>query len=78
MTNPFQPGYYDEKELAAFGFKSVGSNVRVARNCTIVGLENISIGSNVRIDGYTAIVAAGTGWVSLGSYIHIGCHLSGR
>lgn len=71
MTNPFDPGYYEEHELAAIGFKSVGSNVRVAKNCTIIGLENISIGDNVRIDGYSTIIAAG-GFVTLGSYIHIG------
>jgi galactoside O-acetyltransferase len=78
MTNPFQPGYYEQEELRALGFKTVGSDVQVARNCTIVGLPNISIGSHVRIDGYTTIVAAGTGWLALGSYIHIGggCHLS--
>ena len=78
MNNPFQPGYYGEAELRGFGFKAVGANVSVARNCTIVGLENISLGDNVRIDGYTTIVATGSAHVSIGSYIHIGgyCHLS--
>jgi acetyltransferase-like isoleucine patch superfamily enzyme len=77
MDNPFNPGYYNEDELLAFGFKSVGSNVQVAKNNTIIGVENISIGSNVRIDGYSAIIAAG-GVVDIGSYVHIGgwCYLS--
>ena len=77
MNKPFQPGYYDEKDLKDFGIGYVGKNVRIAKNCTIAGLENISIGDNVRIDGYTTIIA--TGQVNIGSYIHIGayCLLSG-
>ncbi len=71
MTNPFNPGYYHEDELRQMGFKSVGRNVDVAKNCTIIGLENISIGNNVRIDGFTTITAHG-GSLTLGDYIHIG------
>jgi len=71
MSNPFDSGYYNENDLSAFGFKSVGKNVRIAKNCTIIGLDNISIGNDVRIDGYSTIIAAG-GYVTLGSYIHIG------
>ncbi|MEO5972019.1 MAG: acyltransferase [Sphingomicrobium sp.] len=76
MQNPFDPGYYGSEELRAFGFKSVGENVSIARNCTIIGLHNIEIGSNVRIDGYTAIIASRANCI-LGSHIHIGggCHL---
>ncbi len=75
--NPFLPGYYNDAELAGIGFKALGKNVQIAKNTTIIGLENISIGSNVRIDGYTTISAAG-GALALGSYIHIGgfCFLS--
>lgn len=76
--NPFDPGYYSEAELADAGFRSLGRNVRIARNCTILGLENISIGDNVRIDGYCTFVANGDGWLRIGSYIHVGgyCLLS--
>lgn len=76
--NPFYPGYYTENELRDFGFKSVGQNVQIAKNCTIVGLENIAIGDNVRIDAYCSIFAHKEGWVTLGSFIHIGgyCLLS--
>lgn len=70
--NPFEVGYYDEHELRAAGFRVVGSNVRIAKNCTIIGLDNIEIGDNVRIDGYCTIIAAEQGWLKLGSYIHIG------
>jgi galactoside O-acetyltransferase len=74
--NPFNTDYYQEEDLKRFGFKSVGVNVRIARNCTIAGLQNISIGDNVIIDAFCSIIATG-GELKLGSYIHIGafCHL---
>ena len=71
MENPFNQGYWTEEDLPKFGFASVGHNVRVAKNCTIIGLENISLGSNVRIDGPT-VITADTGYVRIGSYVHIG------
>ncbi|KFX01000.1 MULTISPECIES: acyltransferase [Pectobacterium] len=70
--NPFNIGFFTENELVNFGFKSLGKNVCIAKNCTILGLENISIGSNVRIDGYTTIIASENGFLNLGSFIHIG------
>lgn len=74
----FNQGYYSRDELEGAGFKALGSNVSIARNCTLVGMENMSIGDNVRIDGYCSIIAAGTGYLDIGSYIHIGgyCLLS--
>jgi galactoside O-acetyltransferase len=76
--NPFDHGYYGSDELREFGFASVGENVQIARNCLIVGLANIRIGSHVRIDDYVQIIAT-SGHVTLGSYIHIGggSYLSG-
>jgi len=75
--NVFKNGYYSSKELVNFGFKKVGENVKIAKNCTIIGPENISIGNNVQIDGGVYIIA-NTGYLNLGSYIHIGagCYLS--
>lgn len=75
--NPFDQGYYATNELKTFGFKSVGESVNIAKNCTIIGLSNISVGSNVRIDGGVVIVAQ-SGFLVLGDFIHIGssCHLS--
>ncbi|BCQ35480.1 acyltransferase [Erwinia rhapontici] len=70
--NPFDVGYYTEDELAHFGFKRLGKNISIAKSCNIIGLENISLGDNVRIDGYTTIVASGKGFLNLGSFIHIG------
>ncbi|MCA9037225.1 MAG: acyltransferase [Planctomycetaceae bacterium] len=68
----FNPGYYTESELKSAGFRSVGSNVRIAKNNTIVGLNNISVGNNVRIDGYCGIIANGPGVLMIGSNVHIG------
>jgi acetyltransferase-like isoleucine patch superfamily enzyme len=70
--NMFDPGYYTNTELEKAEFKALGRNVSIAKNCTIIGTRNISIGDNVRIDGYCSIIAAGEGFVELGSYIHIG------
>lgn len=72
MEKPFDPGYFTERELMAAGFGRVGSNVRIATNCTIIGLEHIEIGDHVRIDGYCTIIAADQGYLRLGSFIHIG------
>lgn len=72
MENPFLPGYYNDEELSVFGFCAIGSNVKIAKNCTIVGLSNISIGSNVRIDGYSTIIASGDGKLNIGSFVHVG------
>lgn len=72
--NPFDPGYYSEADLAPLGFRSIGRNVQIARNCTIIGLENISFGDNVRIDGYCTITAAGHGSLDMGSYVHIAAY----
>ena len=72
--NPFDSGYFHEDELRSFGFKSVGSNVKIAKNCTIIGLENIELGNNVRIDGYCTLAVAGSGFFRVGSYVHIGAY----
>lgn len=69
--NPFDHGYLDQDELASVGFKSLGKNVKISRTCTIIGLENIEIQNDVRIDGYCSIIAAGSGFVNIGSFVHI-------
>ena len=74
--NPFDSGYYRSNELKKFGFKKVGINVKIAKNCTIIGLKNISLGNNVRIDS-NVVIAANSGYLKLENYIHIGagCYL---
>jgi len=68
--NPFNPGYYTSDELRLMPFKSVGENVQIAKDCTIIGLENISLSNNIRIDG-GATLACASGYLEIGSYIHI-------
>jgi galactoside O-acetyltransferase len=79
MHNPFDPGYYTETELQLAGFRSLGSNVQIAKNCTIIRPDRIEIRNNVRIDGYVSIVGDDAGLIEIGSYVHIGayCLLSG-
>lgn len=69
--NPFDQGYYTSKDLSEYGFKHIGENVQIARNCTIIGLENISIANNVRVDGGTTF-ACKSGSLTIGNYTHIG------
>lgn len=78
MENPFNHGYWTETDLVKFGFCKVGVNVKVAKNCTIVGLGNISFGNNVRIDGPT-VISASSGHVRIGDFVHVGgfCFLAG-
>ena len=56
------------------GFKSMGKNVLISKNCTIIGVQNISIGNNVQIDGYSTLIANKNGYIHLGSFIHIGSY----
>ncbi|WP_178984253.1 acyltransferase [Winogradskyella helgolandensis] len=76
-ANPFEIGYYEDIELKSLGFKSLGINVKIAKNCLIVGIPNISIGNNVIIDSFCSIIAPGDGYLNIGSYVHIAsyCHL---
>ena len=69
--NPFDQGYYGSDELRAMGFRAVGEDVRISRNCTIAGLGNIALGSHIRIDDYVVIAAEG-GELALGDHIHVG------
>ena len=41
--NPFDIGYYEDFELKSFGFKSIGSNVKIAKNCVIKGIAKTLI-----------------------------------
>ncbi|MBB3020657.1 galactoside O-acetyltransferase [Microvirga lupini] len=62
--------YLTEDELFEAGVPTVGKGVRVHSTAVLVDLERMSFGSNVRIDPYCVISAAG-GFVRFGSYIHI-------
>jgi galactoside O-acetyltransferase len=67
MNNEF----LDQNKLTNLGFKSVGSDVKISKNITIIGASNITLGTNVRIDDYT-IISAANGSLVVGSNVHIG------
>jgi acetyltransferase-like isoleucine patch superfamily enzyme len=71
MQNPFYKGFFVSEELVTMGFRCVGKNVKIAKSCTIVGLENISIGCNVQIDE-NVFIAANKGSLDIGNHVHIG------
>ena len=73
MKNPFDSGYYDSQTLNSFGFNDVGKNVFIAKNATIIGLENIQIADNVRIDSYSMLMAK-NGKLSIGSNVHLAAY----
>jgi dTDP-4-amino-4,6-dideoxy-D-glucose acyltransferase len=70
--------YLTTSEIESMGFKSVGSNVRISRHATFYGTENISIGSNTRIDDFCVISSSKAG-ITIGDYVHIAvfCCLTG-
>ncbi|MFG6584640.1 acyltransferase [Sulfitobacter sp. 1A12779] len=78
MSTLFNPGYAASTELRELGIGSVGANVHIARNCTIIGYERLKIGDNVRIDGPTTILVGSSSELMIGSFVHIsaGCHLA--
>ena len=61
---------FSEEELKGLGFKKIGTNIKISKNILIVGIENISLGSNIRIDDFTCIIAK-EGFLSLYNNIHI-------
>tara|TARA_B100000579_G_C22537985_1_gene713877 strand:- start:35 stop:544 length:510 start_codon:yes stop_codon:yes gene_type:complete len=68
--------FINKNLLKKYGFKKLGSNIKISQNATIIGEKNIEIGNNVRIDDYT-IISAKEGRLKIGSNVHIGgqCYL---
>lgn len=62
--------YYNVEELQGFKFKSIGTNVKISRNCSIYGSNSIEIGNNVRIDDFCIL----SGNIKLGNHIHIAAY----
>jgi len=65
--------YYTEDELKDLGLKSYGTNLLLSKKTSLYNPCNIEIGDNVRIDDF-CVLSAGTGGISIGSYVHIGCY----
>ena len=59
--------FYTYDELCKLGFSSLGTNVRISKKASFYGLNNISIGNNVRIDDFCVL----SGNILLGNNIHI-------
>jgi acetyltransferase-like isoleucine patch superfamily enzyme len=64
--------FYERPELEKAGFASLGENVLIKKTCGLFFTQNMRIGSHVRIDDFTIIVASGS--CSIGSYVHIASH----
>lgn len=69
-SNQLQARYFDEIDLRKMGIAQVGSNVRISEHATIVGLENVYLGNNIRIDSYVVILAK-RGQLKIGNNVHI-------
>ena len=67
--------YITDAELKSFGFKCLGINVKISRQCSIINPETLEIGDNSRIDDFCVI----SGQVSIGRNVHIAvfCNVAG-
>ena len=70
MIKGLQSRYLDENELRELGIGKVGTNVRVSEHATLVGVENMSLGSNIRIDSHVVILSR-RGRFTVGDNVHI-------
>jgi len=68
MTN-YNADFLSSEEMRRLPFRSLGTDVLIDRNVSLVNIENISIGSHTRIDAYAMLIA--TGPISIGSYVHV-------
>ena len=62
-------------ELLECSFRSLGNNVKISRDARLYNCNQISLGSNIRIDDF-CIISAGRGGVIINNYIHLGCYSS--
>ncbi len=67
--------FLNSEQLAAFGFKHLGKNVRISDKASIYTPELIEIGDNSRIDDFCVI----SGRVVIGRNVHIAvfCNVAG-
>ncbi|MDP1650474.1 MAG: acyltransferase [Rubrivivax sp.] len=67
MQSIFNQRYFDEDELKAMNFKSLGSDVKIARTARLYLPEYIAIGNFSVVDDFCII----SGNVELGTNVHI-------
>ena len=65
--------FLSSKEIKKINFSKIGKNIKISNNVIFIGSKNISIGSNVRIDDFTMIIAK-NGKIKIGSNIHIAAY----
>lgn len=65
-------GYYNESELKALGFRSIGKNVLISKRASIYGAGNIQLGDQVRVDDFALLSAKGI--IQIGRYVHIAAY----
>jgi galactoside O-acetyltransferase len=65
-----EPMWMSRADLEQMGFKSLGSNCLLDSRTQIYGPENISLGSNVRIDAFSTISSQG-GFIEIGNHVHL-------
>lgn len=59
--------FYSDEELKELGLKSYGSNVLISRNANFYGINNISVGNNIRIDDFCIL----SGCIEIGDNVHV-------
>ena len=58
-------------QLRDLGLAAVGTDVHIDESAQIFGVEEVSIGSHVRIDCFT-VITAGPASVTIGDHVHLG------
>lgn len=66
--------YLGSDELRRAGLEQVGDGVLVHETAQLVDLDNIRIGSNVRVDPF-AILSASRGSIEIGNHVHVAAHV---
>ena len=64
--------FYSEEELLSMGFKAIGKGCLISRKTSFYGIEQISIGNNVRIDDFCILSVN----ILLGNNIHISAYVA--
>lgn len=59
--------YLSSSELRKLNFKKIGEDVKISKRAVFYSIENIEIGSHVRIDDFAFL----SGGVRIGDYVHI-------
>lgn len=67
--------YCSQTELAMFGFKKLGDNVRLSKKASVYNAANIEIGDHSRIDDF-CVLSAGEGGLVIGCHVHIAVYSS--